>query len=69
MNGSFKIAEELIEMSATKEKVDKLDARAGFLEQQFAATRAKADTPAEEAKQQREDIRQLNVRIDSKLTA
>ncbi|MBR4152753.1 MAG: hypothetical protein IKT98_07310 [Selenomonadaceae bacterium] len=52
-------------MATTDEKVDKLETRFSTLEQQFAITMAKVDSLAEEAKQQREDIRQLNVRIDS----
>ena len=64
-------------MATTEERVDKLEVRFSTLEQQFAATMAKVDSLAEEAKQQREDIRRaqakhdadirdLNARIDSK---
>ena len=53
-------------MATTEERVDKLEVRFSTLEQQFAMTMAKVDSLAEEAKQQREDIRQMNARIDSK---
>ena len=53
-------------MATTDERVDKLEIRFSTLEQQFAATMARVDSLAEEAKQQREDIRQLNAKIDSK---
>lgn len=53
-------------MATTEERVDKLETRFTTLEQQFAATMAKVDSLAEEAKQQREDIRILNAKIDSK---
>ena len=53
-------------MATTEERVDKLEVRFSTLEQQFATTMAKVDSLAEEAKQQREDIRQMNARIDSK---
>lgn len=53
-------------MATTEERVDKLEIRFSTLEQQFATTMAKVDSLAEEAKQQREDIRLLNARIDSK---
>ncbi len=53
-------------MATTEERVDKLEVRFSTLEQQFAATMAKVDSLLEESKQQREDIRLLNARIDSK---
>ena len=53
-------------MATQEERIDKLEVRFSTLEQQFATTMAKVDSLAEEAKQQREDIRQLNTRIDSK---
>ena len=56
----------MIKMATTEERVDKLEIRFSTLEQQFATTMAKVDSLAEEAKQQREDIRLLNARIDSK---
>ena len=56
-------------MTEQDRKVEKLETRFSTLEQQFAATMAKVDSLAEEAKQQREDIRQLNARIDSKFDA
>ena len=56
-------------MTTTEERVDKLETRFSTLEQQFATTMAKVDSLAEEAKQQREDIRRINERIDSKFDA
>ena len=56
----------MIEMATTEERIDKLETKFSTLEQQFATTMAKVDSLAEEAKQQREDIRLLNTRIDSK---
>lgn len=53
-------------MATTEERIDKLDLRFSTLEQQFATTMTKVDSLAEEAKQQREDIRLLNTKIDSK---
>lgn len=53
-------------MAATDERVDKLETKFATLSEQFATTMAKVDSLAEEAKQQREDIRQMNARIDSK---
>ena len=64
-------------MATTDERVDKLEIRFSTLEQQFAATIARVDSLAEEAKQQREDIRraqekhdadikEMNARIESK---
>ena len=50
----------------TEEKVDKPEKRLSTLEQIFAMTMAKVDALAEESKQQREDIRQLNSKIDAK---
>ena len=52
-------------MATTEERVDKLETRFSTLEQQFAATMAKVDLLAEEAKQQREDIRRLQDRQDA----
>ena len=52
-------------MATTEERVDKLEIRFSTLEQQFATTMAKVDSLAEEAKQQREDIRRLNEKIDA----
>ena len=56
-------------MATTDERVDKLEVKFSTLSEQFAATMAKVDSLAEEAKQQREDIRQLNAKIDSKFDA
>ena len=56
-------------MATTEERIDKLETKFSTLEQQFATTMAKVDSLAEEAKQQREDIRLLNARIDSKFDA
>ena len=53
-------------MATTEERVDKLEVRFSTLEQQFAATMARVDSLVEESKQQRDDIRQLNTKIDSK---
>lgn len=53
-------------MATTEERVDKLETKFSTLAEQFAATMAKVDSLAEEAKQQREDIRLLNAKIDSK---
>ena len=53
-------------MAKPKDKIEKLEIRFSTLEQQFATTMAKVDSLAEEAKQQREDIRRLNEKIDSK---
>ena len=53
-------------MATAEERVDKLETKFSTLAEQFAATMAKVDTLAEEAKQQREDIRLLNAKIDSK---
>ena len=47
-------------MATTEERVDKLETKFSTLAEQFAATMAKVDSLAEEAKQQREDIRRLN---------
>lgn len=52
-------------MATTEERVDKLETRFSTLEQQFATTMAKVDSLAEEAKQQREDIRRLQDRQDA----
>lgn len=52
-------------MATTEERVDKLEVRFSTLEQQFATTMAKVDSLAEEAKQQREDIRRLQDRQDA----
>ena len=52
-------------MATTEERVDKLEVRFSTLEQQFAATMAKVDSLAEEAKQQREDIRRMNEKQDA----
>ena len=52
-------------MATTEERVDKLEIRFSTLEQQFAMTMAKVDSLAEEAKQQREDIRRLQDRQDA----
>ena len=53
-------------MATTDERVDKLEIKFSTLSEQFAATMTKVDMLAEEAKQQREDIRQMNAKIDSK---
>lgn len=53
-------------MATTEERVGKLEVRFSTLEQQFAATMARVDSLVEESKQQRDDIRQLNTKIDSK---
>ncbi|MBR4152372.1 MAG: hypothetical protein IKT98_05380 [Selenomonadaceae bacterium] len=53
-------------MATPEERIDKLETRFTTLEQQFATTMSKVESLAEEAKQQREDIRQLNAKIDSK---
>ena len=53
-------------MATPEEKFEKLETRFSTLEQQFAITMAKVDSLAEEAKQQREDIRRLNEKIDAK---
>jgi len=47
-------------MATTDERVDKLEVKFSTLSEQFAATMAKVDSLAEEAKQQREDIRATN---------
>ncbi len=52
-------------MATTEERVDKLEVRFSTLEQQFATTMAKVDLLAEEAKQQREDIRRIQDRQDA----
>ena len=52
-------------MATTEERVDKLEVRFSTLEQQFATTMAKVDSLAEEAKQQREDIRRMNEKQDA----
>ena len=52
-------------MTEQEQKVEKLEVRFSTLEQQFAATMAKVDSLAEEAKQQREDIRRLQDRQDA----
>ncbi len=52
-------------MATTDERVDKLETRFSTLEQLFATTMAKVDSLAEEAKQQREDIRRLQDRQDA----
>ena len=52
-------------MATTEERVDKLEVRFSTLEQQFATTMAKVDSLAEEAKQQREDIRRMQDRQDA----
>ena len=52
-------------MATTEERVDKLEVRFSTLEQQFATTMAKVDSLAEEAKQQREDIRRIQDRQDA----
>ena len=52
-------------MATTEERVDKLEVRFSTLEQQFATTMAKVDSMAEEAKQQREDIRRAQDRQDA----
>lgn len=52
-------------MATTEERVDKLEVRFSTLEQQFATTMAKVDSLAEEAKQQREDIRRAQDRQDA----
>lgn len=52
-------------MTEQEQKVEKLEVRFSTLEQQFAATMAKVDSLAEEAKQQREDIRRLQDRQDT----
>ena len=56
-------------MATTEERVDKLEVRFSTLEQQFAATMAKVDSLAEEAKQQREDIRRMNEKHDADMKA
>ena len=53
-------------MATPEEKIEKLEMRFSTLEQQFATTMAKVDSLAEEAKQQREDIRRINEKIDAK---
>ena len=55
----------MIKMATTEERVDKLEVRFSTLEQQFATTMAKVDALAEEAKQQREDMRRLQDRQDA----
>ena len=55
----------MIDMATTDERVDKLETRFSTLEQLFATTMAKVDSLAEEAKQQREDIRRLQDRQDA----
>ena len=52
-------------MATTEERVDKLEVRFSTLEQQFATIMAKVDSMAEEAKQQREDIRRAQDRQDA----
>lgn len=52
-------------MTEQEQKAEKLEVRFSTLEQQFAATMAKVDSLAEEAKQQREDIRRLQDRQDA----
>ena len=52
-------------MANTEERLDKLEVRFSTLEQQFATTMAKVDSLAEEAKQQREDIRRIQDRQDA----
>lgn len=52
-------------MTEQEQKVEKLEVRFSTLEQQFAAIMAKVDSLAEEAKQQREDIRRLQDRQDT----
>lgn len=52
-------------MATTEERVDRLEVRFSTLEQQFATTMAKVDSLAEEAKQQREDIRRMQDRQDA----
>ena len=56
-------------MATTEERVDKLEVRFSTLEQQFATTMAKVDSLAEEAKQQREDIRRMNEKHDADIKA
>ena len=55
----------MIDMVTADERVDKLETRFSTLEQLFATTMAKVDSLAEEAKQQREDIRRLQDRQDA----
>lgn len=55
----------MIDMATTEERFDKLETRFSTLEQLFATTMAKVDSLAEEAKQQREDIRRLQDRQDA----
>ena len=55
----------MIDMATADERVDKLETRFSTLEQLFATTMAKVDSLAEEAKQQREDIRRLQDRQDA----
>ncbi len=52
-------------MATTEERLDKLEVRFSTLEQQFAITMTKVDSLAEEAKQQREDIRRIQDRQDA----
>lgn len=52
-------------MATTEERVDKLETRFSTLEQQFAKTMERVDSLVEESKQQREDIRRLNDKMDS----
>ena len=52
-------------MATTDERVNRLETRFSTLEQLFATTMAKVDALAEEAKQQREDIRRLQDRQDA----
>ena len=52
-------------MATTEERINKLEVRFSTLEQQFATTMAKVDSLAEEAKQQREDIRRMQDRQDA----
>ena len=52
-------------MATTEERINKLEVRFSTLEQQFATTMAKVDSLAEEAKQQREDIRRAQDRQDA----
>ena len=56
-------------MATTEEKVEKLETRFSTLEQQFATTMAKVDSLAEEAKQQREDIRRINEKHSADMQA
>ena len=56
-------------MAYIKNRVERLDNRISFLEQQIATVAAKVDMVIEESKQQREDIRRAQEKHDAEMKA